>query len=592
LQVNDATLNEAREVLLQLAKSLRVHRLYDRGNEMVTQFRERLEERLEDYVNAHGPLAVKVRPAVFEMQGEQLPMQGIDEFALGLFRQGIMTLSINDEVSGNSLSRFLELLAAGLNTSDASDEDLVTLLWRAQLPGVKYTSVLGFRESGVDEDDELDFDPDAVFDTIDDTLKTDLQAKTHFEQGSDATRNILEAHVKKLQGADPPAELVEFIGAIRDESHADALAALLEVLEDVLTLPETEHHIDADETGALLTTTLEMLLDKGEASTVSAFADLLSRVSEAPEAFHKEVVAEFRRTGLSDDALSQWLNELPGGISAHTQMVKMVISEFAPDRADLIAEFADSAEASNQLALNEVLAEMKGDDTDYLVTRFRALEGPQAVSALRALQRVDNNRARQAVSVRLPGADPDTRALLLESLVTIEGLYDHRVCASLLRLAQRDTAVRTAIVATFVALGDKSREVVEQLWAWARSDTLAAEDPEHITALMLSVLKLGDEQDAIAHVDDVLQRRAWLRRRALHNIKLAFVQSLAEHGTEAALDLLSKLEAEGEKSIRKVCGEALATAMQLAREQSDQMLPESRPADASDSDADDEGTTR
>ncbi len=548
----------AREVLLGLDKSLRVHRLYDHDNEMVVAFVEQFESQLHGYLSEHGDFTLGVRPASFDIDGEAVPMSGLDEFALGLFRQGIISLRINYELRGDDLRRFLIILSDGLKQTDYGDDDLVTLLWNAELPGVTYASVLGYQEAGAEDDDELVVDPDCIGETLNEALRADLQ------QASAAAQQALAAHGERLRGAQVPAELSDFVAEVENESSQQIHDHVIEVMREVLTLPEGERHLDETEAEQLLATVLDLLLTVGEPESLAQFAREVAELAKSHERAHSFVAQRFAANGLTDDHLHRWLQSLPGGPQAHAETVTTVIDILAKDRKELIADLADVSEApDSRRVFNQVLSGMCDGNADFLVNRFRALNGVPAVDALESLFQVQPDVARQAMAVRLPGADPETQAALLQALCSIEGLYDHRVRASLVRLATREQRLRAMVVATFVKLDD--REIIDTLWQWARSDDLGQQPPETIRAIISGLLCLADEEQAIEFAGQLLSKRALIRRRALVTLKEAVIEALADVTTARSLALLEQHAASGDKLIREACKVALSKAAERAR---------------------------
>lgn len=554
---DEQTTGAARDVLLQLDKALRVHRLYDRDNEIVEQFAEKLEARLRGFTSQHGELAVNVRPAIFEIGGQKLDMSGIDELALQLFRQGIISLRMTPALCGEELRRFLVLLSEGLRPAERGEDDLVTLLWRSDIEGFHYASVLGYQETGADDEHDLMVDPDAIGETLSEALKTDLA------EASSKARVALAAHSERLRGTDLPKPLAEFVAGLSGETTEHLHKHLLALLREVLTLPESGRLLDAGEVGRLLNTVLRLLIDMGQPKTLADFARLSKELAGDESLHHRNTIRAFIDGGLSNDELSRWMTSLPGGPAEHVDVVTTVIQTFADGRKELIAELAAEQAPDSRRALNQVLSDMCGGDAEFLVARFRSLDGAQSADALDTLYQVAPEMARQAVSVRLLGADSETQALLLEAVGKIDGLYDRRVRASLLRLAQRDARLRGMVVATFAQLDD--RDVTDTLWEWANSAEFASWDTATVHSLVAALLKLSDEDTVLAFADEVLGRRALLRRKALVTVKLGVIAALGSVATERTLKLLGTHAASGDKAIREVCSETVDEASRQAR---------------------------
>ena len=126
----------------QLARTLKTCRLYDAGNPTVVRFREELGAALKAQVEAHGPLALRFtgsevfwgeRP-LYEARSRE------DNLAAPFFRDGIRTLTFMDGIELAEVGTFLDQVLR-VTAHGAGEEDLVTLLWDAQLVHVDMSYV-------------------------------------------------------------------------------------------------------------------------------------------------------------------------------------------------------------------------------------------------------------------------------------------------------------------------------------------------------------------------------------------------------------------------------------------------------------------
>ena len=137
----------------QLARTLKTCRLYDANNPTVVRFREELAVGLRALIEAQGPLTLRFT-ANDVLLGEQslYPARSRDDnLAAPFFRDGIRSLTFSPGIEAAELETVLDLVLR-LSAPGAGDEDLVTLLWDAQLVHVDMSYVSA--EADVDGGEE------------------------------------------------------------------------------------------------------------------------------------------------------------------------------------------------------------------------------------------------------------------------------------------------------------------------------------------------------------------------------------------------------------------------------------------------------
>ena len=116
-----------------LAKAARAFTLYDPGNALVRQFIAEFRSRAEE-ATREGEVVLDVRP--FELGlGEEVVYEEEDRersLAFKLFRDGIRRLSFSRGVSPEELFRLLEIMAVRFVGVRQAEDDLVTLMRKAE----------------------------------------------------------------------------------------------------------------------------------------------------------------------------------------------------------------------------------------------------------------------------------------------------------------------------------------------------------------------------------------------------------------------------------------------------------------------------
>ena len=119
----------------QFARTLKTCRLYDGNNPTVIKFREDLAVSLSQLLAEHGPLTLSFT-AVDVLLGEVslYPARSRDD-SLGLpfYRDGIRSLTFSPGIEPREVEAFLDLVLKVTSRVTNTDDDLVTLLWDAEM---------------------------------------------------------------------------------------------------------------------------------------------------------------------------------------------------------------------------------------------------------------------------------------------------------------------------------------------------------------------------------------------------------------------------------------------------------------------------
>ena len=528
--------------------------MYDRGNDLVGRFIDDLMVRMGRFFGAFGKFVVRVRPAKFEYGGEGIQATGVDEFALALFRQGLTTFELSPDIDRDALVGFLEVLSRGMAAGDDQDDDLVTLLWRAELPGVHYTSVLGFEEEGGDDQDKLI--PEAVRETLaDDDEGGSDDGPGDVSSGVEATFRKKAGLLEQEAIANLPQDLRDLVAPLSTETISDLHPFILEIVGEALMAPAASEHMDVEEARRLLELTLGWLLEAGDLDNVAAFAGFLrflGTLGEAPAFPYAPAIAAVRRTGMTEEQIRGLVAGLPAGMAEHGKALASVLTTLGRARKATVAALADEARTEESRAVLEgILLLLCQDEPEFLASRFRAAKGPAAVRSLILLARANADLARQALARRLAGGDPDTLAALLGAIPGLAALCDARVREAIASVAAAPGPLRPAAIDLLRGLG--AREALDALWSWARSKEFDAWDLDSAAAVLKALVALTPDESALDHVEGLLGRRAWLRRKALDDVKIAAARALGASDARRAYQLLGDFATTGSDELRQAC---------------------------------------
>jgi hypothetical protein len=147
----------------QFARTLKTCRLYEARNPNTVRFREELAGSLGALLERHGSFRLEFTAdqVLCDEQAVATATSRDDNFAMPFFRDGLYALSFRPGMEPAELERLLDILLRVTARAAEGREDLVTLLWDADLPhlGVSYVSA----ETDTGLDDAADPLPEDAF---------------------------------------------------------------------------------------------------------------------------------------------------------------------------------------------------------------------------------------------------------------------------------------------------------------------------------------------------------------------------------------------------------------------------------------------
>jgi len=139
---DDAAVQEVAGCLGHLVRTLKTCRLYDESNPTSLRFREGLAEGLVALVARKGALPLDVGSHALTWIGQEvLPAHSRDDNLAGvLHRDGVRRLTLEPGLEAREVDALVDLILRVTGPS-AGEDDLVTLLWDADLPHVTVATV-------------------------------------------------------------------------------------------------------------------------------------------------------------------------------------------------------------------------------------------------------------------------------------------------------------------------------------------------------------------------------------------------------------------------------------------------------------------
>jgi hypothetical protein len=515
----------AASLVTALGKAARAFTLYDAGNTLVRQFIGDYRARAEE-ATASGPVTLEVKPFELALGSEVVYREEDRERSLAfkLFRDGVRKLTFGRGATIDELVRLLQILALRFVGIRQAEDDVVTLLRKAEFRAISFSAVEGYTAEDEDPlhglrrrggEPPADFDtpfprlpppgPIAWVDVPADVLASLRAEEVPAELSRAGLRLAAELIAWAARGALPPGEVGQFCGELRDYLLADRelgqLAALADLAQRQPPGPLRDELLRGMADPRLLEAVLARLPEQGgelppEAARLVPFvpaAAVLERLAaeEAPgrQAALLGVVAA--RLPADAEVVAARLSGLP---SAHVRSLLRLLSQKASewgDRASLaLLGHADPAlrlEALRALAgsAQEVpsaplVALLSADDEALRIAAAQALEHHGDTAAARAVAealtgRRSYSRAEAAALGRTLGALHAGAALRL-----FDGwLEQKRRLLGALRVGEHEELLRWAAVAGLGAI--PGAEAEQRLEAVARGADEALRRHVHAT---------------------------------------------------------------------------------------------------------------
>jgi HEAT repeat protein len=152
----DARIAEIATWLGQFSRTLKTCRLYDARNPNTIKFREDLGTAMVALLEARGAfrLEFSAHQVTCDTHPVMVSRPGEDSFVMPFYRDGLRTLTFNPDAEPRELDVIVDLLLRVTNRASNGSEDLVTLLWDADMPHIDMTYVAS--ETDADMGDEGD----------------------------------------------------------------------------------------------------------------------------------------------------------------------------------------------------------------------------------------------------------------------------------------------------------------------------------------------------------------------------------------------------------------------------------------------------
>jgi hypothetical protein len=425
-RAHQARAKAATDVAISLERTMKSFRQFGVRHKTSRAFVDDAVKRLALFAEGYGELSLSMigSDALFEGEPIYSDPELRSSYPFLLFRDGVQRVIFEPGVEAEEIVNFCSILRdqAMLGANVALEDDLVTLLWDADLTHLRYVVSESFKQ------DDADSEQEDKRQKLINLLKDDATAPT-------LTQELSARFVR------PPKER-ELDRATRDLEVSRAWERGNEIAEDAQAKKALQAQVDTDET--LLRKFLEIVfLEILSHKDPKVRADLVKLVRDfAVEASRRDRLAEaigvlkalgdLARTAGADgrkvaqeilgsiatpDFLAEVMNQLALADDAGTEQLLTFLALIpAKESRALVPHLGVVGTSSRRRAVCQLLAERLGDDLAQIGEQIRDADEGLALDLIYLLKASPSSRARVELLVALDHASPAVRRVAYETI--------------------------------------------------------------------------------------------------------------------------------------------------------------------------------
>lgn len=546
---------EVRELIVTLGKALRASQLYDENNPVYKRFFQALTTGFVDVLSDLPELVLQVEENRLTLEGEDVysNTNRSESIAFLLYKDGVRAVQFERGFE-TQVPRFLDVLNRARHARQ-DDDDLLTLLWEADLPHFKHRFVdmlaegvslpeVGMGAAAADlqnviaeareADDDASTAGDAAQDPPPGTVSKDDFNPTLYALDA-AEMEALRESVRAEHERDVRNDVLSALFDRFEDGDAARRAEIFDILDGLLPAFLARGHI------AAATRVLGQMRSYEEAEGLGEggrrrVGELLDRVS-APDTLEQLIDAlEVGTITATGDDLGAFLGFLRGG--ALGVILRGTLETESRELERVLGKAVQAIARRNAQAVIDLLG---SSDPEVLAAAARIVGQQKIETAAGALRNL------------LYNSDVNVRAAAVEA---VGALHVSTLMGPLIEtLLDPDPQVRIAAArvlgaAGYQAAASRFREILDS------KEIRQAERPEKI-AFFESYGRLRDPK-AVPILDGYLNGKGFLGRRESNEIRASAALGLGRMGTDAARAALSKAQRDDDAVVRSAVTRALS----------------------------------
>ena len=545
---------QIREFFVVLGKALRASQLYDENNPVYQRFTQALAKAFLGLWEELEALNVVVEESRLLVEDEVVYENDAraESLAFLLYKDGVRTLTFRPGIEDEAKT-FLGVLNQA-RLARAEGDDLITLLWEADLAHLRYRHVDLLAE-GLDVPEAGPGHTAADLQAV-----LDAEAPTEEEAGEDGAAAEDARQPLNRDDFNPTLynldnrEMEILQAAIEDEMGRDVREEVVKALFDRLEEPHPERQTEII---GVLSMLIPGLLARGELQAATHVLSEL-RTIESREgllgAEHQGAVARLLDRLSDEETLGELVQSLEDG--AITPSPKLLGGFLNHLRAGALGTLIRASETTKvreiKPVLRQAVAGIAQRNRESLI-RFLDAEDPLVVTGtLHLAGQMKVREAAPRLTELLYHAAPEVRKAAVETVLALKAT----TLASSLHdiLLDPDPDVRIAAARVLQAL--RSRGAAGRLREILQSREIRSADLSEQIAMFEAYGSVEDPQ-AVPFLDKYLNGRGFLGRREPSEIRACAALALGKVGTGEAEASLRRAAADEDPVVRNAVGRAM-----------------------------------
>ncbi|HVN31755.1 MAG TPA: hypothetical protein VMT45_07180 [Thermoanaerobaculaceae bacterium] len=479
----------ANAALLALAHTARSFILYDPANERIRGFLEDARAKFEGFLAQHGEMDLVFRPWDIVLGNEVVYSDKDRERSLAfrLYRDGVRSLVIRPGLEWSELITLIGILSVRYKGVRTQEDDVVTLLWRADFKHIEVAAVEGLVAG---EDDAPDIQvPEGAKAAPRSALQAmafDAPYRFDYPWPGHAER-------VKVEHRDVPASV---LARITDEDGGDAVPheCLLLVRELMAALVDPLDPLTLDDLAPVLRELRGFLVGEGYLDALLEVVRAVQRLAPPDEKVRRELIAACA----DEDAVRRFILALkPDQVTVPPALLELLTVAPGDHLGSMLDLFTGSLHQRSSPLLRQLLETQMHGHAARVAERLQSLGGNLAVELFRVMAKADQPGATDTALKFLLG---DEEELQLEALSFLEHApYGAKIGRALVgAFGARSPGVRLRVLGILVGHreGRAFQPLVERLRqgstgdmtvveAQAVGEALARLDPERAAPLFM-----------------------------------------------------------------------------------------------------------
>ena len=429
---------DANAALRALAHTARSFILYDAANERIRGFLEDTRARFVHYLATHGEMNLEVRPWDIVLGGEVVYSDKDRERSLAfrLYRDGVRRLVIRPELEWDEIIALIGILSVRYKGVRTQEDDVVTLLWRADFKHIEIGAVEGLVAS---EDDDSDMQvPEGSLAGPRNAMQAMVfGAPYRFDYPWPSFTERAAIEHRQV----PPSLLT----SITEEDGTEAVPReCLQLAKELLAgLSDPLDPLTLDDVAPVLREICAFLVGDNYLDALLEVVHTVKRTAPPDEKARKELLASC----IDEDVVRRFILELgPDEPAAPPALVELMSTAPGDHLGTLLDLFAGSLHHRGSPLIRQLLETQMHGQTARVVERLHALGGPASIELFRLLTRADPAGAVEAAVGFIGGTDEELQLEGLRFLETVP--YGARIGRALVgALGAGSSAVRVRSLA-------------------------------------------------------------------------------------------------------------------------------------------------